>query len=67
MTVVLVIAAVVLLTVGTLVVSRLGAREHQEDLNSPLRNQGPLRDRPAGPGAESTGVQGPGQPGDAAR
>ncbi len=64
------IAAVVLLTVVTVLVSRAGGRKHQEDLNehggAPAtgharqeehgRPDQPKADRPAGPDAEAMGV-----------
>lgn len=65
------IAAVVLLTVVTLIVARAGARRHQDTLNehrsAPAggdardeeqgRPEQPKADRPAGPDAEATGVR----------
>lgn len=65
------VAAAVLLTVVTLVVSRAGARRHQDTLNdhqsapaggdARYEEQGrpdqPKADRPAGPDAEATGVR----------
>jgi hypothetical protein len=65
------VAAVVLLTVVTLVVARAGARRHQDTLNehqsAPAggdarhveqgRPDQPKADRPAGPDAEAMGVR----------
>ena len=74
MTIALTIAAVVLLTVVMLLVSRAGGRKHQEDLSThrstPADTDGddegrpaqPKSDRPAGPDAEPMGVAGAGDP-----
>lgn len=53
MTTTIVLIALVLLTAATVLLSRAGARQHQESLNS--HTMEPFtdgRDRPAGPGAE---------------
>lgn len=65
MTVFLVVLVVVALTVLTGVLSRIGSRKHQEDLNTHEGDSvgGPKRDRPAGPEAEAMGVDGSGEPG----
>lgn len=60
----LTILVLLVLTLGTLIVSRVGASRHQEDLNTG-RDGGPPShkvDRPADAGAEPMGVDGPGQP-----
>jgi hypothetical protein len=74
MEIALTIAAVVLLTVVTLLVSRAGGRNHQESLNEhagagPIaghddegRPAQPKADRPAGPDAEAMGVSDAGTP-----
>ena len=76
MAIALTIAAVVLLTVVTLLVSRAGGRKHQETLNrhqdAPAggdarhieegRPEQPKADRPAGPDAEAMGVADAGDP-----
>ncbi len=70
MTIAVTIAAVLILTVVTVLVSRAGGRKHQEDLNehggAPAtgharqeehgRPDQPKSDRPAGPDAEAMGV-----------
>lgn len=76
MTIALTIAAVVLLTVVTLLVSRAGGSKHQEALNDHEdadatgharhedhgRPEQPKSDRPAGPDAEAMGVADAGDP-----
>lgn len=59
------VAIAVIVLVVVLIISRAGASRHQESLNTHDGDpEGePRRDRPAGPGAESMGVDGPGQPG----
>lgn len=64
----LVIVAIVVLTLLTLLLSRMGASKHPEELNShAARPEDPgtdaKADRPAGPGAEPTGVRRSGEPG----
>lgn len=65
MKILLVVIAVIALVVVALLISRAGASRHQESLNTHDGDpEGePRRDRPAGPGAEAMGVDGPGQPG----
>lgn len=62
MTLAIVIVATLVLTALTLVVSRLGAREHQEALNSHDESFEPKADRPADAEAEPMGVERPGEP-----
>lgn len=64
LTVVLFIAALVLLGGAALFIARSGARHHPESLNThPDDEREPVRDRPAGPGAEAMAVDAPGEPG----
>lgn len=62
MTLAIVIVAILLLTALTLVVSRWGAREHQEELNSHDESFGPKADRPGDAESEAMGVERPGEP-----
>lgn len=64
MTVALFVAALVLLGGAGIAIARSGARHHPESLNThPDDDRAPVRDRPAGPGAEAMGVDRPGEPG----
>lgn len=52
MTTTIVLLVLVTLTVATILVSRAGAPQHQESLNSQTPDFPDPRERPAGPGAE---------------
>lgn len=59
----LVLVAAVVLTILTIVVSRMGATVHQEELNSHGEPPEPKMDRPADASAEAMGVEAPGEMG----
>lgn len=64
LTVVLFVAALVLLGGAGVVIARSGAGHHPESLNTHSGDdRDPVRDRPAGPGAEAMAVDAPGEPG----
>ena len=59
------VGIIVVVALIGVIVPRTGKGMHQEDLNTHDRDDldDPKADRPAGPGAEAMGVDGPGQPG----